>query len=324
MIRVVSWRIPMSRKKVAKRPKLAREGVRGRIHYFVERAFINLRQNFFVTLLTIGTIALAFLILSLSLLIYVNLERVTENWSDRVQVTAYFDTNLSASDLATLKTKIRALKGTAEVFYVSQEEALQRFYGRLKGQEALLEGVSPDVLPASLEIHLKKDSRDSTSVTRYVEQLKKIPMVNEVQYGEEWVKRFSHFMDLVRFAGILVAGFIVLAVVFIVANTIKLTIYTRKDELELMGLVGATRLFIKIPFLIEGVVQGVVGAALAILILSGVYLAFLQNADFFFTFNTMEAGLLFLPVSYLVALLFAGAALGFLGSLASLKRFISL
>ncbi|MRR55950.1 MAG: ABC transporter permease [Deltaproteobacteria bacterium] len=314
----------MSRNKAKKRPKLAREGVMGRIHYFVERAFINIRQNLLVTLLTIGTITLAFLILSLSLLIYVNLERVTESWSDRVQVTAYFTENLSIGDLATLKAKIKSLEGTSEIQYISKDEALKRFYGRLKGQESLLEGVSADILPASLEIHLKKNSRDSTSISRYVERLKKIPMITEVQYGEEWVKRFSHFMNLIRFAGILVAGFIVLAVVFIVANTIKLTIYARKDELELMGLVGATRLFIKVPYLIEGVVQGVVGAVLAILTLLGVYLAFLNNADFFFTFSTMEAGLLFLPVTYLVALVLGGAALGFLGSLASLKRFISL
>jgi len=314
----------MSRNKVTKRPKLAREGVMGRIHYFVERAFINIRQNLLVTLLTIGTITLAFLILSLALLIYVNLERVTESWSDRVQVTAYFSEDLSPGDLATLKAKITAVEGTSDVQYISKDEALKRFYGRLKGQEALLEGVSPEILPSSLEIHLKKNSRDSTSVSRYVERLKKIPMITEVQYGEEWVKRFSHFMNLIRFAGVLVAGFIVLAVVFIVANTIKLTIYARKDELDLMGLVGATRLFIKVPYLIEGVVQGGIGAILAILVLLGVYLAFLNNADFFFSFNTMEAGLLFLPVTYLVALVFGGAALGFLGSLASLKRFISL
>jgi cell division transport system permease protein len=314
----------MSRNKATKRPKLAREGVMGRIHYFVERAFINIRQNLLVTLLTIGTITLAFLILSLSLLIYVNLERVTESWSDRVQVTAYFTEDLSPGDLATLKAKITALEGTSDIKYIPKDEALKRFYGRLKGQEALLEGVSSEILPSSLEIHLKKNSRDSTSISRYVERLKKIPMITEVQYGEEWVKRFSHFMNLIRFAGILVAGFIVLAVVFIVANTIKLTIYARKDELDLMGLVGATRLFIKVPYLIEGVVQGVIGAVLAILILLGVYLAFLNNADFFFSFNTMEAGLLFLPATYLVALVFGGAALGFLGSLASLKRFISL
>jgi cell division transport system permease protein len=157
-----------------------------------------------------------------------------------------------------------------------------------------------------------------------VNRLKKIPEITEVQYGEEWVQRFTDFMNLVRFAGALVGGFLVLAVVFIVANTIKLTIFSRKDELELMGLVGATRLFIKAPFLIEGVFQGVLGVSLAILVLSGVYMVFLHNADIFFSFNPVASGLLFLPLPYLAALLLGGGALGFLGSLASLKRFISL
>ncbi|HOP40297.1 MAG TPA: permease-like cell division protein FtsX [Geobacteraceae bacterium] len=314
----------MPRKNAAKRPKLAREGVTGRLFFFLERAFLNIRQNVLVNLLTIGTIALAFLILSLALLIYVNLERVAECWSDRVQVNVYFEGDLSPSDLSALKSRIKAIKGTAGFDYVSREEALRRFRDRLKGQESLLEEVSAEILPSSLEIRLNRDSRDSESVARYVAQLRKVPMVTEVQYGEEWVKRFSQFMNLVRFAGLLVAGFIVVAVVFIVANTIKLTIYARKDEIELMALVGATRLFIKVPFLIEGVVQGVVGAALALLILSGVYLAFLHNADFLFSFKTMEAGFVFLSVPHLVAVLFGGAALGFIGSLASLKRFISL
>lgn len=314
----------MPRNNSAKRPKLTREGAGGRLFYFLERAFINIRQNILVNMLTIGTITLAFLILSLALLIFVNLERVADSWSDRVQVTVYFEGDISSADLSTLKSRILAIEDTAGIDYVSRQEALRRFRDRLKGQESLLEGVSAEILPSSLEIRLKKNSRDSDSVSRYVAQLRRIPMVTEVQYGEEWVKRFSQFMNLVRFAGLLVAGFIVIAVVFIVANTIKLTIYARKDEIELMGLVGATRLFIKIPFLIEGVIQGVVGSVLALIILSGVYLAFLHNADFLFTINTMEAGLLFLPATHLAALVVGGAALGFIGSLASLKRFISL
>lgn len=314
----------MPRDKAAKRPKLAREGFVGRLHYFVERAFMNIRQNMLVNILTVGTIALAFLILSLSLLIYVNLERVTESWSDRVQVTAYFDRDLTATEIAAISKKIRAISGTADVSYVSREEAMRRFYARLKGQESVLEGVTPEILPSSLEIRLAGDSRDSDSVTAYVSRLKQIPEIQEVQYGEEWVKRFNDFMTLLRLSGALVGGFIVIAVVFIVANTIKLTIYSRKDELELMGLVGATRLFIKVPFLIEGMVQGVGGAALALLILSGLYLAFLHNADILFSFSSVGSGLVFLPLPYLAAILLGGAALGFLGSLASLKRFISL
>jgi len=314
----------MPREKTAKRPKLAREGVSGRLHYFVERAFINIRQNILVNVLTVGTISLAFLILSLFLLVYVNLERVSESWSDRIQVTAYFERDLSSGEVSSLTKRISAIGGTADVDYVPREEALRRFYGRLKGQESLLEGITPEILPSSMEIRLDKTNRDSGSVAAYVARLKQLPEIHEVQFGEEWVKRFSDFMNLIRFIGALVGGFIILAVVFIVANTIKLTIYARKDELELMGLVGATRLFIKVPYLIEGVLQGVAGVVVALLILSVVYLSFLHNADILFSFSTMEAGLVFLPLPYLAALLFGGAALGFLGSLASLKRLIAL
>jgi cell division transport system permease protein len=314
----------MSRDKAAKRPKLAREGAGGRLRYFLERAFLNIRQNVLVNVLTVATISLAFLILSLFLLLYVNLERVTESWSDRVQIAAYFDRELAPGEVSALTGKIRAIEGTAGVTYISRQEALKRFSGRLKGQESLLSGVTSEILPSSLEIRLKRDSRDSDSIAAYVSRLKKIPEITEVQYGEEWVQRFTDFMNLIRFAGLLVGGFLVLAVVFIVANTIKLTIFSRKDELELMGLVGATRWFIKAPFLIEGVLQGVLGVSVAILVLSGVYMVFLHNADIFFSFHTMVSGLLFLPISYLAALLLGGAALGFVGSLASLKRFISL
>ena len=308
----------------AKRPKLAREGAGGRLRYFLERAFLNIRQNVLVNVLTVATISLAFLILSLFLLLYVNLERVTESWSDRVQIAAYFDRELAPGEVSALTGKIRAIEGTAGVTYISRQEALKRFSGRLKGQESLLSGVTSEILPSSLEIRLKRDSRDSDAIAAYVSRLKKIPEITEVQYGEEWVQRFTDFMNLIRFAGLLVGGFLVLAVVFIVANTIKLTIFSRKDELELMGLVGATRWFIKAPFLIEGVLQGVLGVSVAILVLSGVYMIFLHNADIFFSFHTMVSGLLFLPISYLAALLLGGAALGFVGSLASLKRFISL
>jgi cell division transport system permease protein len=314
----------MSHEKSVKRPKLAREGFVGRLHYFLERAFINLRQNLLVNILTVATISLAFLILSLFLLVYVNLERIAESWSERVQVSAYFDRELSAREVEVLVTNVRAIGGTAGVSYISKKDALKRFSTRLKGQEALLEGVSPDLLPSSLEIRLDTAHRDSESLTQFVTRLKKVPGVIEVQYGEEWVKRFTDFMNLIRFVGALVGGFIIFAVIFIVANTIKLTIYSRKDELELMGLVGAARWFIKMPFLIEGIIQGITGAAVAILVLSGVYLAFLHNSDIFFSFSPMDSKLLFLPFSHIAVILGSGAMLGFLGSIASLKRFITL
>ncbi len=314
----------MSHEKKKKRPKLAREGFLGRLHYFIERALLNIRQNVLVNLITVGTISLAFLILSLFLLIYVNLERVTETWSERVQVTVYFDRELTSGEVASFSSKIRAAGGVSGITYVSREEAMRRFAQRLKGQEKLLQDVTPETLPSSLEIRLKRHMREGEAIAGFVARLKSMPGIGEVQYGEEWVKRFSDFMVVVRFAGLLLGGFLVLAVVFIVANTIKLTIYSRKDELELMGLVGATRFFIKVPFLIEGVLQGIVGAGLALLLILGAYSLFLHNADFLLSFSQAAAGLVFLPLSHCAFLLAGGAMLGFLGSLTSLKRFITL
>ncbi len=314
----------MSRNKQAKRPKLASEGLLGRLKYFSARAIANIRQNIFVSIVTIGTITLALLLIAFFLLVFVNLEGLADNWSKKVQVTAYFEQELPAQELAALRASIQSIPGTAQVTYVGKDEAVKRFRDRLKGQESLLDGVSSDVLPASFEIALKRGSRDSEAVEAYVARLKKIPGVGEVQYGEEWVRRFNTFMNFMRLVGALLGGFLLLAVVFIVSNTIKLSIYSRKEELELLGLVGATRVFIKAPFLIEGVIQGAIGSLVSIVVLTGCYYGFLHNAGNFLSFNPADAGLSFLPAEYLAGIFAGGILLGFLGSMASLKRFVTL
>lgn len=306
-----------------KRPKLAGEGFAGRTGYFFSRALTNIRQNVFVNVVTIGTITLALLIVSLFLLVFVNLENAAENWSERVQVTVYFDRELTQQEQSQFRNQITALPGTARVGYVSRDEALKRFKARLRGQETLLEGVRSEVLPTSLEITLKRSSRETAAVEAYVAGLKRISGISEVQYGEEWVRRFNTFLNFMRLLGALLGGFLVVAVLFIVSNTIKLTIYARRDELEVMSLVGATRFFIKAPFLVEGILQGGAGALLAMGLLLGLYEGFLHNAGGFLTFNPANAGLAFLPIEYVCGIIMSGFVLGFLGSLSSLKRFIS-
>lgn len=305
------------------RPKQAMKGKGGGLDYFVSRAVTNIRQNVSISILTIGTITIALLLLSLFLLVYVNLEGMADEVSSRVHVTAYFEQELPPDQQASIMEAIKGIEGTGRVRYISKEEAFQRFRDRLKGQETLLEGVSADILPASLEIVLDRNNRDSESIQVYVGRLRKIPAITEIQYGEEWLKRFHTFMTFVRLVGAVLGGFLLLAVVFIVSNTIKLTIYARKDELELMGLVGATRFFIKAPFIIEGIIQGAAGALLSVGILAGIYFAFLYNAGNFLSFNPEKAGISFLSFWQLGGILFVGIMLGFLGSINSLKRFIN-
>ena len=306
-----------------KRPTLAGDGFGGRAGFFLSRAITNIRQNVFVNVVTVGTITLALLIVSLFLLIFVNLESAAENWSERVQVTVYFDKELTSHEQSAFREKISEIPGVSRVIYVSRDEALKRFKGRLRGQETLLEGVRAEILPTSFEIVLKRAYRETVSVESFVTKLKLIPGISEVQYGEEWVRRFNSFLNFMRLLGALLGGFLVIAVIFIVSNTIKLTIYSRRDELEVMSLVGATRFFITAPFLLEGIMQGLAGSVFSLALLYGLYEGFLQTAGSFITFNPAVSGLSFLPVEYLSGLLLAGALLGFIGSLTSLKRFIN-
>lgn len=311
----------MGRPRGKRRPAVSGGSVLGLLGYFFRRSLLNIRQNLLINFLAVVTITLSFLIVSLFLLVYVNLEGAGEQWSEKVQVTVYFDRELIDKEFASLKTVIMTLDGADAVTYVSRSEALKRFRGRLKGQESLLEGVTADILPSSLEIRLKRDHRDSQAVADFVSHLRKIPSITEVQYGEEWVQRFNTFMNFMRFTGALLGVFIALAVLFIISNTIRLTIYSRREEVELMEVVGATRFFIRAPFLIEGMLQGLCGALLALVILSGISLAFLNHAGNFLLFNPQRAGLVFIPVEYCIALVVAGVVTGLVGSFTSLHRF---
>jgi cell division transport system permease protein len=302
---------------------MSHQGAGGRLSYFVGRAVTNIRQNGFVNAVTIGTITVALLIVALFMLLVVNLENAAESWSERVQVTVYFDKELTPQEQTELGNRIQGLSGTAKVRWVGREEALQRFKGRLRGQETLLEGVRPEILPTSFEITLKKNSRSSEAVDAYVSRLRGVSGIGEIQYGEEWVRRFNTFLTFMRLVGALVGGFLLVAVIFIVSNTIRLTVYARRDELEVMSLVGATRLFIKMPFLIEGLLQGLAGGLLSLALIVAIYQLFLHNASNFLSFNPATSGLAFLPLEFMLGLVLAGALLGFLGSLTSLRRFMA-
>lgn len=297
-------------------------GGSGRLGYFTGKAITNLRGNRLVTLITIFTITLALLIISLFMLFYVNMEGTIDQWSRKVTVTVYFDTEPLPQELSSLKSRISALPGTEAIHYVTREEALKIFRSRLKGQESLLEGVAADILPSSFEINLKKEFRSADNVNLYVSRLKHVPGIGEVQYGEEWVNKFLTFFQFIRILGLMIATFLILTVLFIVSNTIKLTVLARQDELEILALVGATPFFIKAPFLIEGMLQGAAGSLIAVAILTAGYYSMLANAANFLSFNPADAGLIFLPLPYIALLILGGVILGFIGSLVSLKKLI--
>jgi cell division transport system permease protein len=255
-------------------------------------------------------------------IVVINVQQVAQQWSREIQVVAYFDTVPDADKVQQWKTKLEAMAEIERVQFVSRDQAFKRFKARLGDDADLLDGVGTDFLPASLEIVLFEDHRNKIGVESVVRQLKQIPELADVSYEPEWLERFDAFVGLLKVAGIVFGGFLLFAALFIVSNTIKLTLYARREEIEIMTLVGGTPLFIKMPFLIEGALQGVVGGVLA---LAGVWMIFtlvLQEGLYGILMVTGTDGILFLSPPQQWAMLSCGLILGLIGSVLSLRKFV--
>ena len=284
------------------------------LQYVMRRTFQNMMGNLFPNLITIGIIAISMLIFSTFTLLAYNLTNFLKIWEDKIEVIAYLKRGTPSGEVEPLLDKTRLLEGVEVVRYVSPYDAMAFMETKLDRQKNLLQGIQPAVLPPSFEIQLKKEYRNSTKIKEVVTHLKKIPQFEEIQYGQEWVETFSVLVHILRLTQWILGGLLLIAVVFITSNTLQLTISSRREEIEVMQWVGASPAFIRVPFYMEGLIQGLLGGGLAILFL------FLMHQGLFLNLPpSMQAWLakipvLFLPLETIVWILLGGMVLGFFGS----------
>ena len=289
------------------------------LHYLLSRSFRNMKENLLANLATICIIAISMLIFSAFSLIALNLTSFLQLWEKKIEVIAYLK-KIPPPEVEGLIRDIRLLHGIEAVKYVSSTEAMAFMESKLGSQKNLLEGLQSDVLPPYFEIKLKQDYRNSTKIKEVVLQLKEFSPIEEVQYGQEWVETFSGLVHIVRLMQWILGGLLTAAMTFIIANTLQMTISSRREEIEIMHLVGARPAFIHIPFYIEGLIQGLLVAALAMVSLQFLYRVFLSYLT-----PSMAEWLKKFPVTFLsqetVAwFLLGGVVLGLFGSfVASLK-----
>lgn len=295
-----------------------------RFQYFIRRALRNMRQWPFLCSASVLTMAVALATVATFLLVVMNVQQMTSRWSEDLQIVVYLDTQPSAQQLAQTLKDLHTFPEITEVNHVSQKEAMQRFKTRLGEDADLLDGVKADILPASLEITLDSDFRNREGVNQVVQRLKQSLEFDDIRYGQDWLERFESFVGLLRIVSLVLGGFLLFAALFIVSNTIKLTLYARRDELEIMALVGATTRFIKIPFLLEGAFQGLLGGLLSLLMLILVFKFFLVYVLRSFWLTPAGIDLIFLGASQQIVLVSCGIILGTLGSLVSLRKLVQL
>jgi cell division transport system permease protein len=290
--------------------------------YFLRKAYRDIKRNIWVNGVSIGIIVFTLLIFAIFLVVLFNLNKLLIHWEGKIQVISYLEDGFSTHDIKHLERLILNLKGVRSIKYVSKSDStllFKRFFGNQKG---ILEGLDLDILPASFEIQLKKELYRSRRVNEFVKKLSQLKGITDIQYGREWITRLSIIVHLLRWGQWIVGGILFLAISFIISNTIKLSIYSRKEEIEIMRLVGATDGFIKIPFLIEGFFQGVSGAGLSLGLLFLLYQLFLFTSGPFMKAYLGPIAFSFLPWSSIGGVILVGISLGFLGSSLSLARFL--
>jgi cell division transport system permease protein len=242
------------------------------------------------------------------------MERLLDRFGEDIVVSAYLKLGLPEEEQRALAERVRSAPGVESVRLVTQEEAMQRFREGSAGQAFLLEGLDQNPLPASLEITLVPESRSSEGLAILIAALDGLRGIDEFGYGTEWVEGYARAMTLIRGIGIGIGVVLALATLLIVSNTIRLAVYARRDEIEILRLVGAGRSFVSIPFLVEGFIQGSLGGILAVTLLYGFFRILLPGLEGGLEFLLGFAKPEFLGTGGALGLIAAGATLGTLGS----------
>ena len=287
--------------------------------YFFKQALANILSNRIVHAIGLGTMVVSLLILCSFLFLLVNLEAWVEEWGHSLTMSVYLQDGLSEAGRDNIASVIKSLPAAQIRRFVSKEKALKDFRKSLGSQSGLLDGLSHNPLPASFEIFFKEVQGKKVDAGEIKKALEKVEGVTEVQYSEEWLDRFEGLMKMVRLSGFVIAGLLCMGVLFIVTNTIKLTIYSRKDEIEILKLVGATDWFVKIPFMLEGIIQGIISGALALGILFLGYLTVSTERVHFLDLAVFD--FVFIPHEYVLLILLLSVALGLVGSFIAVGRF---
>ncbi len=285
---------------------------------FIIRTFKDIFSNFFLSAVTIVTIAFAVLIVSAFLLFFVNVEALLNSWVEDIRIMAYLNKDVPGDEISELQFRIEAIDGVKSVRFVSKEEALEELKTQLKHQASLLSHLKTNPLPDAFEVRVSREFQSWDKTETIAVRIGAMPQVADVEYGQQWLEKFTGFFNLFRLAASAMAGIFFMAAVFFVANTIRLVLYSRREEIEIMQLVGASDGFIKGPIYLIGMFQGALGGAFGLLTLMLAFRFLESNIG-----HTLSGiRICFLPPVMQLCIVIGSILIGWLGCYLSLRRFL--
>lgn len=267
----------------------------------------NLQKTWPSQFMTLLTVSLSVLIFSFFFLIYTNMIKAGESLGDDLRLTIYLEEEPVVEMQAELVRKITNFSPVEEIRFTSRQDAFNRLSSQLGDNVDVLDDLDPSFLPPSIEVYPKKDLSTLTQIKRFSEYLTTLPGATKVQYGQDWVERFNYFTKLLRIIVVLSGILLILTTTFMVSYTIRLAVLARQAELEILRLLGATNSYIRTPFLIEGLLQGIFGSSLGLIVLFFLFQwiqmrftgpGFLQIVEFTF-FSPLIIGIIVLASIFL-------------------------
>lgn len=286
------------------------------VPYAFKLALQSLRKDKWINLLSMLTIFAGLFIISISFFIFYNIEAATRNLPEKFSLVVYLEDALPREKVEEVIASFRSRREVTSVTHISKEEAFRELKATLKNSQYVLEGIDDNPLPDSLEIKLRKDAMGSEPVRQFAEATKKIKGVSEVDYGEKFLSTLHNIKNGVRIVGIILAVILSTGIVFVCYSTVKILFYRRNDEIETFKLLGATKGFIRAPFLIEGASIGTAGGLTSLVALYLLqHLVIIKMAASVPFFKT-----LLFPSSMFLSLPLIGMFLGISGAAIALGR----
>lgn len=289
--------------------------------YIFKQGFTGLWRNRGMTVASISSVAASLMILGLVITLVLNITNaasLAQMQFDEIQI--YLQDDLSLEEIESVGKEIERIEGISYITYETKERALEKMKEKWGEQGYLLETLEENPLPNSYIIQVENlESADSV-----VSGLKSLQGIDEIKYYKELVDQLLNVAKFIRTVGLAIISILVLVAIFIISNTIKLALNARRQEIEIMKDVGATNWFIRWPFLLEGMLLGVIGAALSVgIVYFGYQYAFnLITSKFYVVFGSymISVNIMLNKIIWMFGIL--GTGVGALGSIISLRRYL--
>lgn len=284
--------------------------------YFLKESFSSFKKNWVISMAAITTVALSLLVVGFFMLVAFTVNNWMKMTEQKVEVVVFLNEGVPAESVEALQSEIMSWGEVKKVIYVTKEQAMERLKQQFKDTD-MLNMIEGNPLPASLEISLKNPQKAEDVVTR----LKGRSEIDEIRHDRKTVEKLFAFTRMARWFGVTFAGLLAFASLVLISNAIRLAIYARRKEVAIMRLVGASNWFIRWPFLLEGIIQGLIGALVAITLLYVVQVSVISK---------IQDVLKFLPLGFssqdfyqlIFGLIVAGIMIGAAGSALALRRFL--